>query len=676
VLKPQAVRPSGSRCIGRGRRAWRLGARIGLICALAQPAWSDLPSVEILAVGQHVERLGVLGSFGHTLCLGSDGRVGTSITGGEGPQALTCGDATGFTAVVRTGEPSPRGGPFVEFTDCALPGDGALYFSATRLAPPYGDLTEDVYRATAEGIEWVVGPGAVATDGTQLRQILALNGSNVRSWSVFEVNDRGTVLVRTQDRNGAMLVRVRPRRDPEALRTGYFGSGAPFLNGTAASLAGDDSVLGIATLPSGEPAIGALDGNQVRVLFTLADVLGDIGLGDAFHHFRFFSLVARGDLVSLRIEYYRKDTLPSESHRLYLLYRPPHGFAPFIDPAVYDDVWVMDFTPGGRTLIAGYSYGDRSSEDFSDNLVIDDSGPTLVSREGPGGYYAFPNALTLNDRGNVLLQTRGGSSSMERRSLALTGPAPEARCFVPPTAVEPSPPPTRTQTPTRTRVPTFTPTPPVECTARAEQCAHLRVGAVAGAPGDRVSLAVTLDPGPWSVVGLQGDVRLSDHAAVAVTEAGEPACRVDPAIGKSDSRFGFLPAFCGDDCTHVRALVLSFTDVEPIPNGATVFACDLHIDAAALPGVYPLTLDLPNASDRYGNQLPIASQAGALTVRGASDASVGLTAPSAGEGGCQVGPHRAHGFWVTLALAAIARAARELSNRARRRPANGSPRVR
>lgn len=181
---------SGSLSIGDGRcgtgrrRALCIAGPVAVLCALAQPAPADLPLVEILAAGQHVERLGALGGFGLTLCLGDDGRVGAGVSGGDGRRALTCGDATGFTAVVREGEPSPRGGPFLDFTDCALPADGALYFSATRRAPPDGEVVEDVYRSTAEGIEWIVGADTIALDGTLLRYLLALNGGNVRGWPV------------------------------------------------------------------------------------------------------------------------------------------------------------------------------------------------------------------------------------------------------------------------------------------------------------------------------------------------------------------------------------------------------------------------------------------------------------------------------------------------------------
>jgi hypothetical protein len=303
-------------------------------------------------------------------------------------------------------------------------------------------------------------------------------------------------------------------------------------------------------------------------------------------------------------------------------------------------------------LIVGFT--DRPYPNFSDNVVVDDSGLTVVSRDSEVPY-GFPDALALNDRGNVLFQTRTAPDSRERQSLALTGAPPDvaARCFVPPTAIEPTPAPTQTQTPAPTATPTAT---PVDCAVQPEACAHLRVGSAAGAPGERVTLAVTLDLGPWSVVGLQTDLRLLEQAPVAITETSEPACRINPAIDKLDSRFAFQPAGCTDDCTHVRAIVLAFDNLDPIPSGALVFECDLSIRATAAPAVYPLTFVLVEAADALGRATPIDGIAGALEVHAASDHPATGNAGLAGSGGdgCQVGPSPQHGMWLTLVLAAVA----------------------
>jgi hypothetical protein len=173
-------------------------------------------------------------------------------------------------------------------------------------------------------------------------------------------------------------------------------------------------------------------------------------------------------------------------------------------------------------------------------------------------------------------------------------------------------------------------------------------------PGERVNLTVTLDAGRFSIVGLQGDLGLSEQAPVVRTDSGEPACRVATRIDKPDSRFGFQPAFCSGDCTHVRALVLSFTDLDPIPDGATIFNCTLQISESAPPGVYPLTLVAPDASDRRGGEIPIGSISGTLTVRPAGGIAAGIIGPSTGSSGCQLASTRSQTGWRPCALALVA----------------------
>jgi hypothetical protein len=176
-------------------------AFLALLCAVPAAA---IPNTLLLSIGQRVEGLGPIASFATTACLGADGRVFTGVRSVDGQRALACGDVVGAIAIARQNDPSPRGGVFVDFTDCATTVDGSIYFSATRSTPD-GAVREDVYRATPAGIEWVVGPGAIAADGSVLRQLLSLDGGNVPGWPVFEVNDRGTVLVRAAYRQVASV---------------------------------------------------------------------------------------------------------------------------------------------------------------------------------------------------------------------------------------------------------------------------------------------------------------------------------------------------------------------------------------------------------------------------------------------------------------------------------------
>jgi hypothetical protein len=645
---------------------WRLVACLALLAAHQVPAWVDPTPVEILALGQHIEGLGTLSAFTHTLCLGADGRVGAGVIGGDGQRALACGDASGFTAIIRQGDPSPRGGVFVDFPDCAMPADGFVYFAATRLDPQHGQPIQDVYRATPDGIEWIIGPGAIATDGALIRQLDPLILTNVVGARIFQANDRGTVLVRAEALTKTIFARVRFHGLPETMSSG---------NGIDAGLAGDDTVLALAYVPpANRRTIAALNGDQKRVLFTLADIGADLGLIDPIN-LTLETIMVRGVFFILQFEYWTMaspcasddpEECPTEDHGGFVLYSPTRGFMPIVDPTLYDDVWVIDLTTEGSALIAALK--DRPFPNFSDNVVVDDSGVHLISRD-LGIPLSLSNALALNNRGNVLLQNQltpdvspaptglqpvatptptVPSDPYIRQDLALTGPAPEVRCFIPPTAIEPS------ALPTETEIPAPTATPTVDCTVQTDACASLHVGSVTGVPGGLVTVEVTLNPGLWSVVGVEGDLQLLEQAPVATTQTGDPACRVNPAIGKPESRFAFQPAGCGADCTHVRALVLAFGNLDPLPTGVPIFTCDLAIAANTAPGAYPLTLADAGASDAHGGAIPIGSTAGTLTVNRVNGNGGSLSAANATGGhGCHVGPSGGDPGWPTLVFAAL-----------------------
>ena len=148
-----------------------------------------------------------------------------------------------------------------------------------------------------------------------------------------------------------------------------------------------------------------------------------------------------------------------------------------------------------------------------------------------------------------------------------------------------------------------------------------------GAPGDQVSLAVTLSTMGTLVAGTQNDLTFDgavtfypprekevnttiaavracsatrDQACAADADCppGEscrfaPACAVNPAINKEASMFGFLPSGCvpAQDCTGVRSLVFSLIDPNrPITDGSVLYTCSVDIAPTAIPGEYPLRI--------------------------------------------------------------------------------------
>ena len=79
------------------------------------------------------------------------------------------------------------------------------------------------------------------------------------------------------------------------------------------------------------------------------------------------------------------------------------------------------------------------------------------------------------------------------------------------------------------------------------------------------------------------------------------ACVVNGDLNKGGTAFAFQPSGCeGDACTGVRALVLSLSNVDPIPSDSVLYTCRVQIASDAAGGDDPLTCSNAGASDPGG----------------------------------------------------------------------------
>jgi hypothetical protein len=140
------------------------------------------------------------------------------------------------------------------------------------------------------------------------------------------------------------------------------------------------------------------------------------------------------------------------------------------------------------------------------------------------------------------------------------------------------------------------------------------VGIVAGSAGATVSVPVTLDADGLAVAGVQNDITFNSLTPIAATGAGTPDCAVNPDTGKS-LYTAFRPAGCtpGATCTGIRALVLSLTDLSPIPDGV-LYTCTVTIAPEAPAGTYPLINSTLGSSDPLGTAQPVTGADGAIIV--------------------------------------------------------------
>ncbi|MGE3498855.1 MAG: hypothetical protein AB7N53_13280 [Candidatus Binatia bacterium] len=147
--------------------------------------------------------------------------------------------------------------------------------------------------------------------------------------------------------------------------------------------------------------------------------------------------------------------------------------------------------------------------------------------------------------------------------------------------------------------------------------ARLVAGEAVGEPGQTMSITVTFELLVPPVVGVQNDLSFEPATPIAGAAGGEPACQVNPGIEKEATSFRFVPANCTPeiDCTGVRAFVFSATNLDPLPDGAVLYTCDVAIARDALAGLYPLRVEMALASSgAAGEPLAALGADGAIVV--------------------------------------------------------------
>lgn len=145
------------------------------------------------------------------------------------------------------------------------------------------------------------------------------------------------------------------------------------------------------------------------------------------------------------------------------------------------------------------------------------------------------------------------------------------------------------------------------------------LGTATGAPGQDVTLVATLHSAGSHVAATENDLTF-DAANVSIAKGGKPSCRANAAIGKSATAFASRPNGCqGTGCTAVRALVLSMDNTDPIPDGATLYTCTLHISPSAPSGQYRIKTGGVTLSTPTGQKVPNAMGSDGMLIVAAAD---------------------------------------------------------
>jgi hypothetical protein len=144
------------------------------------------------------------------------------------------------------------------------------------------------------------------------------------------------------------------------------------------------------------------------------------------------------------------------------------------------------------------------------------------------------------------------------------------------------------------------------CGTTAPAGAWLELSSPTGAPGERVSLEVTLHTGGMAVAGVQTDIGLDPYTpAVARALGAGPECTVNPSIRKNATSFSFQSPSCfaGGSCTALRALVFALDNVDPITDGSLLFTCTVLVADDAPASTYPVTTSKRIAADPLGHPI-------------------------------------------------------------------------
>lgn len=160
----------------------------------------------------------------------------------------------------------------------------------------------------------------------------------------------------------------------------------------------------------------------------------------------------------------------------------------------------------------------------------------------------------------------------------------------------------------------------------------IHVGSVTGNVGQADLTFTTSLETDALVAGTQNDITFSGGLGAAITipakaTGGRPDCT---ALVKTDgSQFAFQPPGCtGETCTGIRAIIISFNDLEPIPTGTDLYTCKITINSGEDGDTFPLSCSGEGASDPDGGALPTSCTDGEVTI-GGGDTPTPTASPTA-----------------------------------------------
>ncbi len=143
------------------------------------------------------------------------------------------------------------------------------------------------------------------------------------------------------------------------------------------------------------------------------------------------------------------------------------------------------------------------------------------------------------------------------------------------------------------------------------------LGSASARTGETTTITATLQSGGAKIAGTQNDISFDPKAVSVVRKAnGRPDCQPNARLNKEGTAFNFLPPHCAPGaCDSMRVLVLSLSNVDPIPDGSVLYTCNVEVALGATPGAKPLHLSRVGFSDPGGKEITGVGVDGTVTVR-------------------------------------------------------------
>jgi len=131
----------------------------------------------------------------------------------------------------------------------------------------------------------------------------------------------------------------------------------------------------------------------------------------------------------------------------------------------------------------------------------------------------------------------------------------------------------------------------------------VEAGTALGVPGGSATIEVRLHVNGREVAGVEN---------LLTTNLPSPLCfssaMVNPSIDREATAFSI------QGCDRLRAVVLSFTNLDPLPDGTVMYTVEIGIAPSAAPGFYPINVLEAGAADPNGNPVQSVGVAGGIFV--------------------------------------------------------------